>query len=785
MALEKNREQETCLQPVKNENLYCYSCIHLLENKVCACKVYETKPISVLKKGVCQEYIRQKDKELSQELAVKLDQAILDSKDYTPEMLETIKKTSKVIHSQCADCIYKMGFEDCRIFGKRPYIYSSPPANTTCPNRKISLKSRIKGALYGFAVGDAMGATTEFMSHSEIKEKYGIVKDIIGGGWLHLEAGQVTDDTQMTLCVCEALATTINIPRRANIHNVNFYQRCCDLFVKWLDSNPIDVGNCCRNVISNCRNYDFKEWIHFANNPNSLGNGSLMRSMPLVLGNESLETTLIQGRLTHNNNICDECIEEYYIILKQCIEGELDKIPLGYKLKQPTGHVENTCNNAMYWLFETESVEDAIIGAVNHGGDSDTIAAITGSLVGAYYGYNAIPSRWIQSLSLEISKQLDRYTEFFTDIYENKNCRGNEKMVMEMDFKKQIEVLQAQIIEKKPLIHNEENTKQALINPFLLLLGYDVHDPNEVEFEFNASFSYKNSDKVDYAIKSKGKPLFFLEAKKVTEDLSNHYAQLEYYLSTNSDVEIGILTNGIVYKFYAYFEKQKTMDKEPFFELDFENIDDEKIEILALFCKAGFDLSKLLKKGEELWYYRKITQKLKELLTKPSDDFIRLLAKDYSPTKITASALEKFRPIVNKSITTAITDLTQESLVDETNEEKLKVIITTDEELKAFEMTKELLAKAHKDISSVDYKDTVSYFGIYNRNVNGWFVRFVLDQQPTLAMIRLEYTLAKEIPSDLKLQPLNSKGITKVFIDSLDDMNKLEPFILKAFEVVE
>lgn len=352
-------------------------------------------------------------------------------------------------------------------------------------------------------------------------------------------------------------------------------------------------------------------------------------------------------------------------------------------------------------------------------------------------------------------------------------------------FKERIIELQQDLLSKKDLIHNEENTKQALINSFLLLLGYDIHNPNEVEFEFHASFSYKNSDKVDYAVKSKGKPLFFVEAKKVTEDLTNHYAQLEYYLSTNSDVEIGILTNGIVYKFFAYFEKLKTMDKEPFFEFDFENMEDEKIDILSLFCKNGFDLNKLLKKGEELWYYRKITHKLKELLTKPSDDFIRLLAKDYSPTKITASALEKFRPIVNKSITTAITDLTQESLVDEANEEKSKVIITTDEELKAFEMTKELLLKAHKDISNIDYKDTVSYFGIYNRNVNGWFVRFVLDQQPTLAMIRLEYTLAKEISSDLKLQPLNSKGITKVFIDSLDDMDKLEPFILKAFEVVE
>ncbi len=683
----------------------------------------------------------------------------------------------------CNSCIYSIENNSCS--REKNEAKDVSLINEPCPHKKISLESRIKGALYGFAIGDAMGATTEFMSYEEIKEKYGLVKDIIGGGWLHIEPGQITDDTQMTLCVCEALKTTINIPRKDNIHNVNFYQRCCDLFVEWFDSNPIDVGNCCRNVISNCRKYDFKEWIHFANNPNSLGNGSLMRSMPLILANESLETTLTQGRLTHNNRICDECIEDYYIILKQCIDGELDKIPLGYKLKTPTGHVENTCNNAMYWFFETESVEDAIIGAVNHGGDADTIAAITGSLSGAYYGYNAIPTRWKNDLNSEVKELLDHYAQFFSLIYESENNRGIEKMTTKFDFKKQIEILQEQILAKRPLIHNEENTKQALINPFLLLLGYDVHDPNEVEFEFNASFSYKNSDKVDYAIKSKGKPLFFLEAKKVTEDLSTHYPQLEYYLSTNSDVEVGILTNGLIYRFYGYFEKQKSMDKEPFFEFDFENIDDEKIETLALFCKKDFEINKLLKKGEELWYYKKITHKLKELLTKPNDDFIRLLAKDYTPTRITASALEKFRPLVNKAITTAITDITQESIVDEQVTEKNKNIITTDEELQAYEAIKHMLIKAGKDISDVDYKDTESYFAIYNRNVNGWFVRFILNRQPTLAMIRLEYSLAKEIPTDLKIQHQKTKKFINVYFDSIKDIDRLEPFILKAFEVVE
>ncbi len=374
----------------------------------------------------------------------------------------------------------------------------------------------------------------------------------------------------------------------------------------------------------------------------------------------------------------------------------------------------------------------------------------------------------------------------YASVLMNTPCPERIEQVMNTnEFKIKIVKLQEQILNKKTLVHNEESTKQALINPFLLLLGYDVHDPNEVEFEFNASFSYKNSDKVDYAIKSNGKPLFFVEAKKVTEDLLNHYAQLEYYLSTNSDVEFGILTNGIVYKFYGYFEKQKKMDKEPFFEFDFENLNEEQMEIISLFCKNGLDLNLLLKKGEELWYYRKITQKLKELLTKPSDDFIRLLAKDYCPTKITSNALEKFKPIVNKAINTAITDITQETIVDETVAEKEKNIVTTEEELKVFDMVKDILVKNGKDISDIGYKDTVSYFAIYNRNVNGWFVRFVLDQEPTWGMIRLEYTLAKEIPSELKMQPLTSKGITKVFIDSADDVKKLEAFILKAFEAVE
>lgn len=69
-------------------------------------------------------------------------------------------------------------------------------------------KNKIAGAVYGFAIGDAMGATTEFMTEEQVKLNYGKVTDIYGGGWLHLKPGDVTDDTQMTVCVMDAAMTS-------------------------------------------------------------------------------------------------------------------------------------------------------------------------------------------------------------------------------------------------------------------------------------------------------------------------------------------------------------------------------------------------------------------------------------------------------------------------------------------------------------------------------------------------------------------------------------------------
>lgn len=98
-------------------------------------------------------------------------------------------------------------------------------------------------------------------------------------------------------------------------------------------------------------------------------------------------------------------------------------------LAEPTGHVGKTLNNALYWVQNTNTFEDAIINPVNHGGDADTIAAITGSLAGALYGYDAIPQKWIEQLDLKVKADLDRYTELFIKLLEKnikKVCTNKE-----------------------------------------------------------------------------------------------------------------------------------------------------------------------------------------------------------------------------------------------------------------------------------------------------------------------------------------------------------------------
>ncbi len=267
-----------------------------------------------------------------------------------------------------------------------------------------NLRNKIAGAIYGFAIGDAMGATTEFMHKDEIKKEYGIVKDIIGGGWLNLQPGEVTDDTQMTACVMKAI---MKRPRDVN----EFKKFCIDNFILWLKSNPKDIGAQCAKGI----NYSIAFNGNIPVDDTALGNGSLIRAMPLAILNLPYYN-IMQGILTHNNRICSEFIESYTELLQSYLNDNYNNL-YTYKIKgllEPSGYIVNTFNNSVYWANQG-SFKKAIIGAVNHGGDADTIAAITGSLAGAKYGLDAIPKRWINQLNPNVKEFLEEFKNFVFD----------------------------------------------------------------------------------------------------------------------------------------------------------------------------------------------------------------------------------------------------------------------------------------------------------------------------------------------------------------------------------
>lgn len=273
---------------------------------------------------------------------------------------------------------------------------------------KGRIRDSIKGALYGFAIGDAMGATTEFMSQIEIRAKYGTVEDIIGGGWLNLKPGEVTDDTQMSICVMNALMHSQG--------KRSFAEQVGANFIEWYKSNPPDIGNQCRMGIARLM---AGEPLSSFECPTALGNGSLMRALPCALvGN--YDYNVIQGRLTHPSVKCATVICRYTMLIDQLIEQGCSERLASVGLEEPTGYIDHTYNNALHWAAHY-NLEACIIGAVNHGGDADTIAAIAGSIAGAEYGFGSIPRRWIEQLKPEIKSKLDEFEKYVV------KTRGIEK----------------------------------------------------------------------------------------------------------------------------------------------------------------------------------------------------------------------------------------------------------------------------------------------------------------------------------------------------------------------
>ncbi|HEY6872222.1 MAG TPA: ADP-ribosyl-[dinitrogen reductase] hydrolase [Geobacteraceae bacterium] len=295
--------------------------------------------------------------------------------------------------------------------------------SAAAPYNLEEIRSRARAAFIGLAVGDALGAPVEFLTATEIEAEYGVLKEIVGGGWLRLKPGKVTDDTEMALCIARAVAAN----GEWSLTGI------ADNFAGWLKSRPVDVGDTCRRGI---RNYMLKGTLETPPNQWDAGNGALMRMLPVALftlGNERMmaECVVAQARITHNHPLSDgACVvmgKLLHLALlgasKTRLRSELELLFAEYEQFRfhaykglSTGYVVDTMQTVLYHFFRGRDFEECLVDTVNRGGDADTTGAIVGALAGAYYDLEAIPKRWLKRMDRQVMDEIDRLSRKLIDL---------------------------------------------------------------------------------------------------------------------------------------------------------------------------------------------------------------------------------------------------------------------------------------------------------------------------------------------------------------------------------
>ena len=298
-----------------------------------------------------------------------------------------------------------------------------------------------------------------------------------------------------------------------------------------------------------------------------------------------------------------------------------------------------------------------------------------------------------------------------------------------MDFIDRVRELAARIEKRIGHIQTEEATKNALVMPFInSVLEYNVFDPAEVMPEFTADVGTKKGEKVDYAVLKDNKPIILFECKCVGCDLSREQASQLYRYFSVTEARFGVLTDGIVYRFYSDLEQPNKMDAKPFFEFNLLDFEESHVEELKKFSKSSFDLDAIRTTASELKYTREIKKMLAEEWNTPSDDFVRFFASRVYSGHMRQAVIQQFTPIAKSAFQQFISDrikvtlksaLAQETAASgqaqkESVPEPQKAavdITTTDEEVQAYYIVKSVLREV-VDPKRVFMRDAKSYCAV-------------------------------------------------------------------------
>lgn len=288
----------------------------------------------------------------------------------------------------------------------------------------MSVENRVIGSLIGLAVGDALGTTIEFREPGT----FPLVTDITGGGPFNLPVGYWTDDTSMALCTANSLI---------ECQTFDAFDQATK-YCRWMDNGYMsstgvlfDIGNTTLEALTKFKHtgYTYSGLL----DEKRAGNGSIMRIAPIALAfyKSTAEAMYYCGensKITHAmtsavdackymgllistpivyGNLCvtkDELFSYWNIVNFKSEHEALNKVIRGsYKEKRPpeikgTGYVVESLEAALWAFYTSDTFEEGMLKAVNLGNDADTTGAVYGQIAGAFYGYDAIPQRWLDKL---------------------------------------------------------------------------------------------------------------------------------------------------------------------------------------------------------------------------------------------------------------------------------------------------------------------------------------------------------------------------------------------------
>jgi len=251
------------------------------------------------------------------------------------------------------------------------------------------------------------------MTPAEIRAAHGVHREIVGGGWLRLKRGRVTDDTEMSLCLARVLAAGEGWDGRA----------VAAAFAAWMRAGPVDVGSTVRKGI---RRFMLEGTLEGPPSDGDGGNGAAMRIVPVALATladrDLLESWAIaQARLTHHHPLSDAATVHLGELLHLAVLGRgkprlrratdalLGRCPV-FSFEPyrglASGYVVDTLQTVLHAFHATRGFEECVVDAVNRGGDADTTGALAGALAGAYYGEEELPRRWLRALDRRVREEI-------------------------------------------------------------------------------------------------------------------------------------------------------------------------------------------------------------------------------------------------------------------------------------------------------------------------------------------------------------------------------------------